>query len=155
MCYDMSGWKHTTRRYHPPTPYLPECMSHYMRQSDVRDLVSSRHRWKILRLLFKNMPLKISQIREPAHSYPWGHIVGYKERLYKYFEIAPKHNLAVGDLVTCTCHGGIAMVIKLHDKNPEHPSMDMAQIYWLKYPHAGVKERVWVHTISRLRKWIW
>ena len=26
--------------------------------------------------------------------------MGYKERLFKYFEIPPKHDLSVGDLVT-------------------------------------------------------
>jgi len=26
----------------------------------------------------------------------------------------------------------------------------MAQIYWIKYPHDGVKERLWMHTIGRL-----
>ena len=81
--------------------------------------------------------------------------MGYKERLFKYFEIPPKHEFVVGDLVTCTCHGGIAMIVQLYDKNPEHPGMDMVQIYWVKYPHDGVKERLWMHTISRLRKWIW
>ena len=81
-----------------------------------------------------------------------GTIVGYKERLYKYFEIPPKHNFNVGDLVTCDCHGGVAMIIELHDKSDDHPAMDMAKIYWIVYPHDGVKERVWMHTISRLRK---
>jgi hypothetical protein len=78
--------------------------------------------------------------------------MGYKERLFKYFEIPPKHDLSVGDLVTCTCHGGTAMIIKFFDKSDDHPSMDMVQIYWLKFPHDGVKERIWMHTISRLRK---
>jgi len=78
--------------------------------------------------------------------------MGYKERLYKYFEIAPVHDLKVGDLVTCTCHGGVAMIIELYDKGDEHPSMDMAKIYWLSYPHDGIKEVIWMHTISRLRK---
>ena len=80
--------------------------------------------------------------------------MGYKERLYKYFEIAPKHDLQVGDLVTCTCHGGVALVVELSDNASEHPSMDMAKIYWVKYPHAGVKEAIWMHTISRLRKFV-
>ena len=79
--------------------------------------------------------------------------MGYKERLFKYFEIPPKHDLKVGDLVTCSCHGGVALIIRLHDGTPDHPPMDMASIYWIKYPHDGVKERVWMHTISRLRKW--
>tara|TARA_Y100000114_G_scaffold82467_1_gene76126 strand:+ start:324 stop:572 length:249 start_codon:yes stop_codon:yes gene_type:complete len=81
--------------------------------------------------------------------------VGYKERLYKYFEIPPNHGFKVGDLVTCDCHGGIAMIVELHDKSEDHPAMDMAKIYWIKYPHEGVKERIWVHTISRLRKYSW
>jgi len=43
------------------------------------------------------------------------------------------------------------MIIELFDKkNPDAPSMNMVQIYWIKYPHAGVRERVWMHTIDRL-----
>lgn len=81
--------------------------------------------------------------------------MGYKERLYKYFEIPPKHDFVVGDLVTCSCHGGVAMIVKFYDKSDDHPGMDMAQIYWVIFPHEGIKERMWMHTISRLRKWPW
>ena len=80
--------------------------------------------------------------------------MGYKERLHKYFEIPPKHDFEPGDLVTCSCHGGLAMIIRLYDYNPHAPAMDMVQIYWIKFPHEGVKERIWMHTISRLRKTI-
>ena len=79
--------------------------------------------------------------------------VGYQERVKDFFKKAPKHSLSVGDLVTCTCHGGIAIIIKLFDKEDEvAPSMNMCQIFWIKYPHSGVKERLWMHTIERLRK---
>ena len=68
-----------------------------------------------------------------------------------FFKKAPIHQLVIGDLVTCTCHGGVAMIIELFDKkNPDVPSMNMVQIYWIKYPHSGIKERVWMHTIDRL-----
>jgi hypothetical protein len=78
--------------------------------------------------------------------------VGYKERVKDFFKKAPEHNLCVGDLVTCTCHGGVAMVVELFDKkNADAPSMNMVQIYWIKFPHDGIKERVWMHTIERLR----
>ena len=78
--------------------------------------------------------------------------MGYKERLYKYFEIPPKHDFKIGDLVTCTCHGGVAMIMDIYDKDHDHPAMDMVKIYWITYPHEGIKERIWMHTISRLIK---
>ena len=78
--------------------------------------------------------------------------MGFKELFRK----APKHDFAVGDLVTCSCHGGLAIVLRIYDgvneKEADYPSMDMVQIWWLRYPHPGVKERIWLHTISRLRR---
>jgi len=81
--------------------------------------------------------------------------VGYWERVKDFFEIAPKHDLEVGDLVTCSCHGGVAIIVELYDQGTDAaPSMNMAKIYWIKYPHTGVKEREWMHTIGRLRKYV-
>lgn len=72
------------------------------------------------------------------------------------FQKAPVHDFAVGDLVTCSCHGGLAVIVQIFDgvneKEVDYPSMNMVQIWWLRYPHAGVKERLWMHTISRLKK---
>jgi hypothetical protein len=94
-------------------------------------------------LLFKKPPQKI-----PQGIYH----VGYQERVKDFFKKAPMHELAVGDLVTCSCHGGVAVIIELYDAETDAaPSMNMAQIYWIKYPHDGVLERVWMHTIERLR----
>lgn len=78
----------------------------------------------------------------------------YAGRMKDFFRKAPEHELRRGDLVTCSCHGGIAIIIKLYDSENEDdaPSMDMCQIFWIKYPHDGVKERIWLHTINRLRK---
>ena len=77
--------------------------------------------------------------------------MGYQERVKDFFKTAPAHMLAVGDLVTCTCHGGVAVVVNLYDLETDvAPSMNMAQIYWIRYPHDGVKERLWMHTIERL-----
>ena len=80
--------------------------------------------------------------------------MGFIERVKDFFEIPPKHDLKIGDLVTCTCHGGVAIVVELYD-NPnkvEYPKMNMAKIWWIRYPHDGIKERVWMHTIARLKK---
>lgn len=78
--------------------------------------------------------------------------MGFKEL----FQKAPSHDFAVGDLVTCSCHGGQAIILRIFDgvneKEVDHPSMNMVEIWWLRYPHDGVKERIWVHTISKLRK---
>jgi len=79
--------------------------------------------------------------------------MGFKD----FFKKAPKHALTVGDIVTCTCHGGLAIVLELYDEDKivdgvEAPSMNMARIWWMRYPHDGVKERIWMHTIERLRK---
>jgi hypothetical protein len=78
--------------------------------------------------------------------------VGYRDRVKDFFEKAPVHDLKVGDLVTCTCHGGVALVLEIYDGDdaPDYISMDMCKIFWVKYPHTGIKERVWMHTISRL-----
>jgi hypothetical protein len=79
--------------------------------------------------------------------------MGFKD----FFKKAPKHTLAVGDIVTCDCHGGLALILELFDEEKDvegvhHPSMNMARIWWIRYPHSGIKERVWVHTIARMRK---
>ena len=79
--------------------------------------------------------------------------MGFKE----FFQRAPKHVLAVGDIVTCSCHGGLALVLELYDQEAiidgkEAPSMNMAKIWWIRYPHDGIKERIWMHTIARLKK---
>lgn len=78
--------------------------------------------------------------------------MGFKELFRK----APKHDFVVGDLVTCSCHGGLAIVLRIYDgvneKEANYPSMDMVEIWWLRYPHPGIKERIWLHTISRLRR---
>lgn len=78
--------------------------------------------------------------------------MGKQERVKDFFRRAPPHNLSVGDLVTCPCHGGIAVLLDIYDgENGEsYMSMDMCKIYWIRYPHKGVKERIWMHTISRL-----
>ena len=69
----------------------------------------------------------------------------------EFFKRAPEHILVAGDLVTCTCHGGVAVIVHLYDHETEvSPWMNMSQIYWIKYPHDGVKERLWMHTIERL-----
>ena len=78
--------------------------------------------------------------------------MGFKEL----FQKAPSHDFAVGDLVTCSCHGGLAIILRIFDgvneKEVDYPSMNMVEIWWVRYPHPGVKERIWMHTISRLRK---
>ena len=63
------------------------------------------------------------------------------------------HDLEVGCLVTCACHGGVALVLELYDQPDEedYPNMNMAKIWWITYPHPGVKERIWMHTIDRMR----
>ena len=75
-----------------------------------------------------------------------------------FFEKPPEHSLAVGDLVTCTCHGGIAVVVQLYDHDEERqvidppPPMNMAKIWWIVLPHDRI-ERQWMHTIGRLNKY--
>ena len=73
-----------------------------------------------------------------------------------FFEKPPDHDLQLGDLVTCSCHGGVAMIIELFDKSHIDSGtleMNMARIWWIQYPHEGVLERDWMHTIKRLRKY--
>ncbi len=78
--------------------------------------------------------------------------MGYWERVKDFFEVPPKHELRVGDLVTCTCHGGVAVVVQLFDKpREEYPKMNMARIWWIQKPNAMIS-RDWMHTIARLRK---
>ena len=78
--------------------------------------------------------------------------MGYWERVKDFFERAPsQHGLDVGCLVTCTCHGGIAVVLELYDRpeDEDQPNMNMAKIWWVKSPHKNIA-RVWMHTIGRL-----
>ena len=69
-----------------------------------------------------------------------------------FFAKPPLHDLKVGDLVTCNCHGGIAVVLEIYDGVDalDYMAMDMCKIFWIKYPHSGIKERIWMHTIGRL-----
>ena len=76
--------------------------------------------------------------------------MGYQERVKAFFEKPPKHKLKVGDLVTCTCHGGVAVVLELFD-NGDEIQMNMARIWWIKKGLTDVS-RDWMHTINRLRK---
>jgi hypothetical protein len=85
--------------------------------------------------------------------------MGYLERVKDFFKKPPKHTLEVGDLVTCTCHGGIAILIELYDTSTrpedpgvEYPMMNMAKIWWIK-PARKDQERTWLHTIERLNRY--
>lgn len=69
----------------------------------------------------------------------------------EFFKKPPKHKFVLGDLVTCTCHGGVAIIIELYDRG-EQVQMNMAKIWWIVYPHTGIKERDWIHTIDKLYK---
>ena len=77
--------------------------------------------------------------------------MGLIERVKDFFEIPPKHDFKVGDLVTCTCHAGVAVIVELYDdpKTAEYPKMNMAKIWWVKRTYPSM-ERVWMHTIARL-----
>ena len=77
--------------------------------------------------------------------------MGYKERMKDFFKTPPEHSFKVGDLVTCNCHGGLAIVIELYDTG-EEVRMNMAKIWWIVFPHSGIKERDWMHTIDELKK---
>ena len=68
-----------------------------------------------------------------------------------FFEQPPTHDLNVGDLVTCTCHGGVAIVVALYDTG-EEIRMNMAKIWWIS-PASPKQERSWMHTIGRLNKY--
>ncbi len=71
----------------------------------------------------------------------------------EFFEIPPKHNLKKGMLVTCSCHGGVAIILELYDNGiTGYPRMNMAKIWWITLP-AGYGNRVWMHSISRLKKY--
>ena len=76
------------------------------------------------------------------------------ERVKNFFEVPPKHNLKVGDLVTCTCHGGVAIILELYDnpKEVEYPKMNMAKIWWINRAYK-TQSRSWMHTIARLNKY--
>jgi len=76
--------------------------------------------------------------------------VGYQERVKAFFEKPPKHKLRVGDLVTCTCHGGVAVVVELFDGG-EEVQMNMARLWWIKKGFPDIP-RDWMHTISSLNK---
>lgn len=70
-----------------------------------------------------------------------------------FFEIPPKHNLKEGMLVTCTCHGGLAVVLELFDHGVAgYPRMNMAKIWWITLP-TGRHHRIWMHSIARLTKY--
>ena len=77
--------------------------------------------------------------------------MGFIERVKTFFEIPPKHDFKVGDLVTCTCHGGVAIILELYDDPAtiDYPKMNMAKIWWVKKTYPSM-ERVWMHSISRL-----
>ena len=47
-------------------------------------------------------------------------------RVKDFFKHPPAHTLKVGDLVTCNCHGGLAVVIALFDEG-EEVQMNMAK----------------------------
>jgi hypothetical protein len=85
---------------------------------------------------------------------PHSYYVGLIERVKDFFELPPKHNLQVGDLVTCTCHGGVAIVIELYDDPTKvaYPKMDMARIWWINKSYESMT-REWMHTIKRLNKY--
>ena len=80
--------------------------------------------------------------------------MGITERVKDFFEIPPKHDLQVGDLVTCTCHGGVAIVLELYDdpSKAEYPKMNMAKIWWIRPAYTNMT-RQWMHTIKRLNKY--
>jgi len=81
--------------------------------------------------------------------------VGYWERVKDFFEKPPKaHDIEIGCLVTCTCHGGVAEEVEGYDSPTEetHPSMNMAKIWWVKLPHTNI-DRTWMHTIARLHRY--
>jgi hypothetical protein len=118
-----------------PLPPTPEGMS--------RRIV----RWRVLGLCTLTIAAQKFEIL-------YNYTVGYWERVKDFFEHPPSHNLKVGDLVTCTCHGGVAIVTELYD-NPaeiEYPKMNMAKIWWIRRAHSD-QPRVWLHTIGRLNKY--
>ena len=153
LTYCLHGWfdsyltvtivQFQTAIWGTPLPPTPECMSPELTYPWHGGMALFRYGWNFLRYsVSRNLRLKI---------FPDIYNVGYQERVKDFFKKAPKHSLSVGDLVTCSCHGGIAIIIELFDKDKATaPSMNMCQIFWIKYPHDGVKERLWMHTIERL-----
>jgi|TARA_R110000851_G_scaffold241098_3_gene393727 hypothetical protein len=85
--------------------------------------------------------------------------MGYLERVKDFFKKPPEHKLRIGDLVTCTCHGGIAILVELYDTSvrqeddsADYPKMNMAKIWWIQQNYKE-QERIWLHTIERLHKY--
>lgn len=89
------------------------------------------------------------------------HIV--KDLISDFFRKPPTHHgIRVGDLVTCTCHGGVAIVVELFDEPSSidrfyHPKMNMARIWWIKVlistaDGVGEQRRSSMHTIDRLNR---
>ena len=70
----------------------------------------------------------------------------------EFFKAPPEHSFKVGELVTCNCHGGVAILIQLYDAEDEEIQMNMAKIWWIKPPEKYTSN-VWMHTIARLRKY--
>ena len=68
-----------------------------------------------------------------------------------FFEEPPEHDLHVGDLVICSCHNAVAIIVQLYDDHDAAP-MNMAKIWWIKPPERYTSN-VWMHTIARLRKY--
>ena len=101
-----------------------------------------------------SIPLQKFQIlnskKSPKNNFHIITHVGYQERVKAFFEKPPEHKLRVGDLVTCTCHGGIAVVIQLFDGRSD-VQMNMARVWWIKKGASDIS-RDWMHTISRLNK---
>ena len=72
-----------------------------------------------------------------------------------FFTLPPtEHAIAIGALVTCTCHAeSIAVVVALYDgSNGKGPPMNMAKLYWIRRP-KGYNNRIWMHTIARLKEY--
>ena len=108
----------------------------------------SRRIIRLLALVLRPFSIALIIFQIIEHIY----YMGYWERVKDFFELPPKHDLEIGTLVTCTCHGGIAVVLELYDNpiNIEYPKMNMAKIWWIR--SLGVVEsRVWMHTIARLK----
>ena len=73
------------------------------------------------------------------------------QRVKAFFEEPPEHDLKVGDLVTCSCHNSVAIIVQLYDDHDAAP-MNMAKIWWFKPPETYTSN-VWMHTIARLSKY--
>tara|TARA_Y100000034_G_scaffold86725_1_gene103970 strand:- start:1988 stop:2233 length:246 start_codon:yes stop_codon:yes gene_type:complete len=68
-----------------------------------------------------------------------------------FFEHPPEHTFKQGDLVTCTCHNRVAIIIHLYDDHEDVP-MNMAKIWWITVPDKH-STNLWMHTIARLKKY--